>query len=116
MLGQGHGRGLDRGLGVLYLFTTAMQGGILGALMTFSPVPWYPAYETTVAAWGLTPLEDQQLAGLLMWIPAGAILTATGVALFAAWLGEAERRLRASPRRVESSGDGPVLHTPGLER
>jgi putative membrane protein len=91
VLGQGHGRGLDRGLGVLYLFTTAMQGGILGALMTFSPVPWYPAYETTVAAWGLTPIEDQQLAGLLMWVPSGLVYTVAALALFAAWLQHAER-------------------------
>ena len=41
------------------------------ALLTFSNTPWYPAYTPNTAAWGLTPLEDQQLAGLLMWVPAG---------------------------------------------
>ena len=39
-------------------------------------------------------LADQQLAGLVMWIPAGVLLTFVGIALFAAWLGEAERRSR----------------------
>ena len=43
--------------------------------------------------WGLDAIEDQQLAGLIMWIPAGVLMTILGVALFAAWLGEAERRV-----------------------
>jgi hypothetical protein len=40
---------------------------------------------------GFDALVDQQLAGLLMWIPAGALLTILGLSLAAAWLGEAER-------------------------
>jgi putative membrane protein len=77
---------------VFYLFATAMHSGALGALLTFAPSPWYPAYEGATAAWGLTPLEDQQLAGLIMWIPAGLSYLVAGLALTAAWLREAERR------------------------
>jgi cytochrome c oxidase assembly factor CtaG len=55
---------------------------------------WYPIYQRTTSAWGLNPVEDQQLAGLIMWIPAGVILLVLGLALFAAWLTEAERRVR----------------------
>lgn len=47
--------------GILYLLTTMMHTGALGALMTFSRTPWYAGYA----------LEDQQLAGLVMWVPAG---------------------------------------------
>lgn len=82
------------GLAVLYVFTTGMHSGVLGALLTFAPSLWYPIYEARTAAWGLSPLEDQQLAGLLMWVPAGVIFTVLGLALFAAWLGESERRVR----------------------
>jgi putative membrane protein len=41
----------------------------------------------------LSPLEDQQLAGLLMWVPAGVIFIAGGLFFFAAWLRESERRV-----------------------
>lgn len=77
------------GAAVFYVFTTAIHTGILGALLTFTRVPLYGVYATP----GHTdPLGDQQLAGLVMWIPAGLLLTMIGVGLFAAWLGEAERR------------------------
>jgi putative membrane protein len=44
------------------------QMGVLGALLTFAPTPLYAAHATTTTAWGLGPLADQQLAGLLMWV------------------------------------------------
>jgi putative membrane protein len=75
-----------------YLFTTLLQSGILGALMTFSPQAWYPYYTTLVTSWGLTPLQDQQLAGLIMWIPGGAVFTLLTIGYFAAWLRALEQR------------------------
>ena len=80
------------GSSVLYLFTTAIHTSILGALLTFAPAVWYPAYAATAPHWGLTPLEDQQIGGLIMWIPAGLVYVGAGLAFFAAWLGESERR------------------------
>ena len=68
---------------VLYVFATAMHSGLLGAAMTLSPRVWYPAYAATTAAWGLYPIEDQQLAGLIMWIPAGLVFIAWGSDYFA---------------------------------
>jgi len=79
---------------VLFVFITAMHSGILGALITFGRGLWYPIYEARTRAAGGDPLQDQQLAGLLMWIPAGVILMVLGLALLAAWLGESERRAR----------------------
>jgi putative membrane protein len=64
---------LGCGLAVLSLFATALQSGALGALITFARQVWYPGYEFTTLRWGLTPLEDQQLGGLIMWIPAGLV-------------------------------------------
>ena len=80
------------GAAVFYVFLTVVHTGILGAMVTFAPTPLYPIYAAPAAAHGIDPLVDQQRAGLLMWIPAGLVMTLLGLALFAAWLGEAERR------------------------
>jgi putative membrane protein len=47
--------------------------GALGAIITIAPQPLYAAHFSTTAAWGLSPLDDQQIAGLVMWAPASAI-------------------------------------------
>jgi len=80
------------GAAVFYVFLTVVHTGILGAMVTFAPTPLYPIYSAPAAAHGIDPLVDQQRAGLLMWIPAGLVMTMLGLALFAAWLGESERR------------------------
>jgi putative membrane protein len=95
----------ERGIGLLYLFTTLMHTGLLGALLTFAPHPWYPAYALTTARWGLTPLEDQQLGGLIMWIPAGLVYVGAGLFLFHGWLREADRKARG-PERVAATWAG----------
>jgi cytochrome c oxidase assembly factor CtaG len=77
---------LHPAIGVLFLFSFALQGGLLGALMTFSGTPWYPAYAATTAAWGLTPLDDQQLAGMIMWVPAGLVYLVAALLPLARWL------------------------------
>jgi putative membrane protein len=78
------------GAAVLYVFTTAVHTGTLGALLTIAPNPIYAEY---VAQGGNgNALADQQVAGLLMWIPAGLLMTIFGLALLAAWIGAAERR------------------------
>jgi putative membrane protein len=82
------------GAAVFYVFTTAVHTGLLGAMFTFADRPLYGLYSGTAAAHGADALGDQQVAGLLMWIPAGLVLTMLGIGLFAAWLGEAERRSR----------------------
>jgi putative membrane protein len=90
---HGRYRRAGYGMAVVYVFATAAHGGVLGALLTLSPRVWYLPY-VIVHPSGLTPLEDQQLAGLLMWIPTGLILAACGLVLFAAWLRESDRRTR----------------------
>jgi putative membrane protein len=80
---------------VIYLFTTAVHSGVLGALLTLSPSIWYPVYSATTSAWGYTPLEDQQLAGLVMWVPASVVFLAGGLGFLAAWIRESARRSRA---------------------
>jgi putative membrane protein len=67
------GRRFGVGVSTLYLFAAGLQCTMLGALMAFARHPWYPAHYGTTQPWGLTPLEDQQMAGLIMWIPAGLV-------------------------------------------
>jgi putative membrane protein len=81
------------GAAVLYVFTTSIHSGALGALITIAGSVWYPSYIGLTESWGLTPLEDQQLGGLIMWIPAGLVYVIAGLALFAGWLREAELRV-----------------------
>ncbi len=83
------------GAGVFYIFTTAIHTAILGALLTFARSVWYPAYSATAPVWGLSPIEDQQLGGLFMWVPAGLVYLIAGLALFAAWLRQSDRRAAA---------------------
>lgn len=103
---HGRQRAMGYGAAVLYMFTTALHSGLLGALLTFAGSVWYPFYATTTEWWGLTPLEDQQLGGLIMWIPAGAVYIVAGLILFAGWLRESERRAislqPAAVREVEA--------------
>src|SRR5690606_27373204 len=58
------------GAGVLYLFTTTLHATVLGVWMTVAPFPWYATYFGRSELWGLTPLEDQQFAGLYMCMTA----------------------------------------------
>jgi len=90
-----HGRYGRAGYGasVFYVFTTLVHTGLLGAVFTLAPSPLYPLY----AARTPDAVADQQVAGLVMWVPAGFVLTLTGLALFAAWLGDAGRRARPVP-------------------
>jgi len=79
---------LGRPAAVIYLFTTAVHTSLLGALLTFSERLWYPLYQASTLPWGLTPLEDQQLAGVIMWVPAGLAYLFAALGLAATWLRE----------------------------
>jgi putative membrane protein len=74
------------GAAVLYLFTTTVHTSVLGALITFARTPWYQSYLETAHHRGFTPLEDQQLGGLIMWVPGSLVYVGFGLALFARWL------------------------------
>jgi putative membrane protein len=96
-------RAISLGVAVLYLFTTALHSGLLGALITFAATAIYPSYARTTQAWGLTPLEDQQLGGLIMWIPACSIYIVAGLALFAAWMRQTEEQTRRREEREDAA-------------
>jgi putative membrane protein len=73
------------GMAFMALGATIGQMGMLGALLVFAPRPLYAEHLASTAAWGLSPLADQQLAGLLMWMP--AMLPYVAVAIRLAWSG-----------------------------
>lgn len=91
LLQGGYGK-LGYGASVLFVFVTALHGGALGVLISLARQPLYPSHAARTAAAGGDALLDQQLAGLVMWVIAGTLLTAVGLALFLAWLGHASRR------------------------
>lgn len=85
------------GVATLYVFTTMIHSGLLGALITFAHTLLYPSYAATAPDWSLTPLEDQQLGGAVMWVPAGTVYLLAGLALIAVWMRALERRAPAAP-------------------
>lgn len=76
-------------VGGLLIAMVAM--GLLGALITFAGQPLYAPHLATTAAWGLSPLEDQQAAGLIMWAPASAIYLAVALIVLGRWIGPGRR-------------------------
>jgi putative membrane protein len=82
---------LSPGLGMLYLFLVAIPMQVIGALITFADRVLYPWYATAPRTWGLSPLDDQQLGGLLMWVPANLWMFAAIGVLFFSWAREEER-------------------------
>jgi cytochrome c oxidase assembly factor CtaG len=85
-----HGAGGDNGSrgaqAMLSLFTTMVHTGALGALLTLSPGVWYPAYIETASSLGFDPLQDQQLGGLVMWIPGGFAYLVAALVTGARWM------------------------------
>jgi cytochrome c oxidase assembly factor CtaG len=87
---HGHKGVVNYGAGVLYLFTTAIHSGLLGALITFARTVWYPDYTGRTDSFGLTPLEDQQIGGLIMWVPACLVYVFAALAMVVGMLRHAD--------------------------
>jgi putative membrane protein len=68
---------------VLYLFLQTVPASLVGALLAATASPFYPTYVLAPRISSLSPLEDQQLGGLIMWVGSGVyFLIATGVVFF----------------------------------
>lgn len=76
---------------VLYLFTTSLQATLLGVFMGLAPRVWYGFYEGRTGRFGLAALEDQQMAGFIMWMPACMAYALVAAIILAVWLAEPER-------------------------
>ncbi len=95
----------ETGAAAWHVFITMLHTSALGALMALAPRVLYSAQTATSLAWGLTPLEDQQLAGIIMWIPAGTIYAGTALALAAIWIKQTgERAMHEQARHGDAPG------------
>ena len=94
---------MPAGMAVFYLLTTTLHVTVLGVLMTIAPLAWYGEYADTVQLWGWSPLEDQQMAGLIMWMPACLPYLVVAVWLFAKdiWQPTNSATLHKLPANVE---------------
>jgi cytochrome c oxidase assembly factor CtaG/cytochrome c2 len=99
-------RRAQAGAGVAWLFLTGLHTVALGTLLAISTRLWVPEYAATTAPWGLMPLEDQQLAGLLMWVPGSTSYLVAALWLFSSWLSASDARVR---RRRALAGALPVV-------
>lgn len=102
---------IDRGVSVILVFLLGLQSVLLSALLTFARAPFYEPYAGGASGWRLDPLSDQQLAGLVMWIPSGLLLTGIALALLVTWLRELDEpdpALRASHRAAPPTRGGRI--------
>jgi putative membrane protein len=78
------------------ILATTVQMGLLGALITFAVRPLYAPHFASTLAWGISPLHDQQLAGIVMWAPGSIAYLVAAMWIGWHWL-RAERALRIEP-------------------
>ncbi len=91
---------------IAMLFGTVMHTGALGAVLTLGFRLLYPVYAATTGPWGLTPIEDQQVGGLIMWVPGGLAYVIAALALVVRLFRESELRVA---RREAASDAAPEL-------
>jgi putative membrane protein len=96
---------LSTGGQILYLFFGSMPMMVLGAGLTFVP-PLYAPYLYAPRVWGLSPAADQQLGGLLMWVPVSLYMIVIMSILFIRWMQQLERE--SNEREVEQEAVGEV--------
>jgi cytochrome c oxidase assembly factor CtaG len=83
---------------VLYMVSTKLLVGILGIGLAFAPTAIYPFYAHHPHYWGLSPREDQNMAGLLMALEQSIVMGIALVALFVRMLSESEREAQRAER------------------
>lgn len=81
----------NAGLALASIFGTMLHTSALGALLTFAPTPWYGYHG--IEGLALSPLDDQQLGGLVMWVPGGIAYVVAGITLVWQWLRRPEPAL-----------------------
>ena len=82
---------LSRPAALFYLITQMPQNSFLGVAIMWAPSVLYPHYERLQRPWGPTPLEDQQLAGAIMWLVGDGLFLLAVFVVLAAWMRAEER-------------------------
>lgn len=108
---------------LLYLFTAAVAGSLLGIILTFASPGLYPAYLHPVDTrgflplirdgWGISPAMDQQFGGLIMWVPGGLVYLSAIIATFARWQIEVDTDDAPSPHGYPGSQRAAVSSSSG---
>ncbi|MGZ8474849.1 MAG: cytochrome c oxidase assembly protein [Candidatus Limnocylindria bacterium] len=91
---------------VLYLFLAMPQNSFLGVALLSASTALYPHYVTNVRSWGLTPLADQQLGGMLMWVIGDLAFVAGMGVVVLAWMRHEERRTARLDARLAAERAG----------
>lgn len=95
-------------------FVVVLSFTLLSAAMTVASAPWYASHVTTSTVWGLSPLQDQQLAAAIMWVPGGMVYLVAAAATIVRWLRDDERSQQAAFRPVDGTDSGSTgLPRPG---
>lgn len=79
---------------LLASFITGIQMAGIGAILTLAPMALFAVHEATTWPFGLTPLQDQTLGGLIMWVPGGLILTGEVLVALGVYLHRLDRKDR----------------------
>jgi len=91
------------GMSMVAAFVTFMHTGLLGGLLSMAPEPLYPSYFGRTDVWGFTALQDQQLAGMLMWVPLGLPYLIGGLWLASRVLARSASSISSAPPRRETA-------------
>ena len=108
-------RRMDHGATLIFIVTAAILSDLPGALMLLAPRPLFAASAAEAASWGLTRLQDQELAGAIMWVPMGFLFVAAGAWVFARWMEAAGRpKVRLPGRGQAASAIALLVIVPGV--
>ncbi|MGK7311502.1 MAG: cytochrome c oxidase assembly protein [Candidatus Longimicrobiales bacterium M2_2A_002] len=111
---SGTKRRLSYGAGILFIFPAKIAGFVLGAALTLSSEPFYQTFLDSPSIWGLSPLGDQQLGGLIMWVAGGLLYIIPLLALVIMMMREDEgdvwipEAVRTGESAQAGSGTGPA--------
>jgi putative copper resistance protein D len=89
----------------MYVFLQMPQNTFLAVTILNSTIVLYPHYATTVRTWGPPALEDQQIAGELMWLTGDILFLAGLFAVLAGWMLHEKSQEAVSDRRVDRQRD-----------
>ncbi|HWC85094.1 MAG TPA: cytochrome c oxidase assembly protein [Solirubrobacteraceae bacterium] len=99
---------------IAYMVSTKLMVGVLGVALAFAPTALYPFYEHQARYWGLSAVDDQSLAGLLMALEQSIVMGIALVVLFFQMLSESERQTQRAEKlelEAEASAEIAIAHS-----
>ena len=106
---------LSLGGQILYIFLGGMPSVALGAGLTFLPPLYAPYIQQSVRAWGISPAADQQLGGLIMWVPLNIAYIVVVSVLFIRWMQQQDAKQRLMEAQMDEDDEEEVEEEAGVE-